>query len=208
MYEVQIRLIGGPNQFPVENMIVLLVGRGQTASNMLEQYNYNNELKKSVLVAIEPLNEWYPCPNGIDDQEQSIEGLKFAVPQLNKLITNLQSEFNLTRDKIALVGFSAGAVMAIQLAANSNEEFAAVVSHAGAILDPDNLPQAKNKTPILLIHSEDDDCFSWEERYLPMKKALAIQGFNLSVNEVVHGGHYMLASEAMFFLVNNLEKRI
>lgn len=199
MYQIQIKLVGGPDKFYWENMIVLLVGRGQTALNILEQYDYE-DFHQSVVVAIEPLKEWYPCPNGLDDQVEAIEGLKYAVPQLNKLIINLQNQFNLPRNKVALVGFSAGAVMSLQLVSNSTEEFAGVVSHAGAILDPENLPQAKNKTPILLIHAQDDDCFSWDERYLPMKKALENQGYNLTVKESEFGGHYMSSSEAMDFL--------
>ena len=205
MYQIQIRLIGDSHIFNIEYMVVLLVGRGQTALNMLSQYDYA-DFNEGIVVAIEPFKEWYPCPNGIDDQIEAIEGLKSAIPKIDKLILNLQNQFNLSRDKVSLVGFSAGAVMAIQLAVNSDDQFAKVVSHAGAILDPKNLPQAKNNTPILLIHAKDDDCFSWEERYLPMKKALEKQGFNITTKESEYGGHYMMSSEAMNFLINSFDK--
>lgn len=199
MYQVQIRLVGGPNSFESNNMIILLAGRGQSADHILDVYN-RKALRNAILVAVQPLKEWYPCPNGINDQTEAIDGLKFAIPNLNKLIFNLQNQFNIPDKDTVLVGFSAGAVMALQILAYTDKNYAGCVSHAGAILDPENLPQAQNNTPILLIHTEDDDCFEWEERYLPMKKALLKQGFNVTTKELSYGGHQMDIEDSIDFL--------
>jgi len=93
-----------------------------------------------------------------------------------------------------LVGFSAGAVMSIWLGAHSNKPFAGVISLAGAILEPTQLPKAKHKTPFLIQHNRDDDCFKWGERYLPMKRALLRQGYNVNFKEG-HGGHTLTFDE-------------
>ena len=87
--------------------------------------------------------------------------------------------------------------MAIQLAVNSDEEYAGVISHNGAILDPSSLPLAKHKTPFLVFHSKDDDCFFWEERYLPMKEALISQKYNSQFHEEEDGRHFLLSKHIM-----------
>lgn len=204
MYQMLIRLMTDGKRFGLKNMIILLPGRGQSASDILDQYNFK-ELNETVLIAIEPAIEWYPIPRGMDNQNEAIEGLKFAIPNLEKVISKCEKEFNIPRNKVALAGFSAGAVMAIQIAANSEQSFAAVISHAGAILDPTSLPAAKNDTPFLLLHAKDDDCFSWDERYLPMKKALIEKGYEIDTFEKENGGHYMSSDEAYFFLANKLD---
>lgn len=184
MYKVYIR---EPEE-AATSLAVLLPGRGQPAVDLLARYDAA-PLPRTLLIAAQPFEEWYPAPKGSDDQEEAVEGLRLSVPELDEFISELQEEFGLDRSRIALVGFSAGGVMAIQTAAYSNEPFGAVVVHAGAILEPDELPPAKNDTPFLLIHSQDDDCFFWEERYLPMKEALIDQGFNLFTSEGKTGGH-------------------
>jgi predicted esterase len=85
--------------------------------------------------------------------------------------------------------------MAIQAAAWSNRPYGAVVAHAGAILEPLALPQAKHKTPFLVMHNENDDCFSWDERYLPMKLALVDKKYPVEFIENEVGGHSVTNDE-------------
>jgi predicted esterase len=175
-----------------EKMILLLPGRGQSALDMLSRYvNFTSGLDDILLIAVDPIEEWYPAPNGSNDQEQACWGLKISVPQLENFICELENNFNISRENIAIAGFSAGAVMAIQVATQTTRPYAAVVSHNGAILEPHLLPKSSNKTPFLLIHSKDDDCFYWEERYLPMKNAFQSQEYVTETHEVECGGHYI-----------------
>lgn len=170
-------------------LIVLLPGRGQLAKNMLELYHSFSNLHQFTLVAIEPNIEWYPAPNGSHNQNEAVSGLKSSVPQLDFFISELEKEFNVDRSQVVLAGFSAGAVMAIQVAAHAENPFNAVVCHNGAVLKPDDLPKSIHPTKYFIFHNEDDDCFSWEERYLPMKKALKDKGYKLKTCEEAAGGH-------------------
>lgn len=190
-----------------QSIVLLLPGRGQMPRDILSVYHAHSSLK-STFIAIKPENEWYPLPRGANDQTEAVFGLSMLLPSFDRLIKKIEDKFDLKRKKIGLVGFSAGAVIAIQTAIYSDEPFAAVVSHAGAILEPDSLPVAEHKTPFLLTHSKDDNCFSWDERYLPMRAALEKQGYNVECKEHESNGHSVTAEDieiASIFLANQFD---
>ena len=187
MFEVFARESSGENL----GLIVLLPGRGQSAKDMLVRYHRFSTLDQFSLVAIEPDIEWYPAPKGSQNQSEAVSGLESSVPQLDCFISELEEEFNVDRSQVVLAGFSAGAVIAIQIAAHTENPFNAVVCHNGAILEPDNLPKSVHPTNYFVFHNENDDCFSWEERYLPMKNALMEKGYELKTLEGMSGGHYI-----------------
>lgn len=162
--------------------VLLLVGRNGKAEKFIELYKKHCPFR---LIGIEPEKEWYPAPNGVNNQKDSISGLKKSIPYLIQFILELENKFCLDRSKLALVGFSAGAVMAIEIA--QIDQFSAVVCHNGAILDLNLRPDVK--TPFLVIHSENDHCFSWEERFLPMKNSFLNHNYNVEFIEKSIGGH-------------------
>jgi phospholipase/carboxylesterase len=150
-------------------------------------------LENCLIVGVTPVNfEWYPMPNGANNQDEAVAGQREGVEAIDKVLTQINRHFSVSVERTALVGFSAGAVMAIQAAAHLPHKFAAVVSHAGAILDPEALPASKNRSvPIYLFHNRDDSVFSWEERFLPMKEALERQRYNVKTVENPSGNHVM-----------------
>ncbi len=79
--------------------------------------------------------------------------------------------------------------MSIQTALCSDLPYAAVICHNGAILEPENLNLSKNDMPFLLFHNSDDNCFTWEERYLPTKKSLIEKKYNVTFEENNSSGH-------------------
>lgn len=198
-------LISKPENY--HGALVLLVGRWGHAEDLMEHYKHCSGLDETLIIAVEPDNEWYPAPISPSDQEDAIKGMEISVPQFDSFLRDIQRGFRVPRIQTALAGFSAGAVMAIQVAANSCDAFAGVVSHAGAVLSPEKLKIAKNNTPYLLIHSKNDDCFGWDERYLPMKIALQKKGYVVQTKEKEDGGHSMSADDivlAATFLSDNL----
>lgn len=188
--------------------IILMVGRCGRAIDMLRYYKDVCELDKTRLISVEPIDEWYPAPRNPEDQEEAIWGLKVSVPEFDAFVSKLEEDFSIERSEIVLSGFSAGAVMAIQVAAYSEKPFAAVISHAGAILDPKAMPLAKHNTPFFLVHSKDDQCFSWDERYIPMKKALLQNEYTVELCEKDDGDHAIAAediADVAIFLADILE---
>jgi predicted esterase len=173
----------------IENCILALPGRGGLGEDLAEIY-LKTRLSKTLIVGITPKNkEWYPMPFGPYNQKRAVEGIDVAMEAIEEVISTIEKKYNINSKKIALAGFSAGAVMAIQLAAHSNKKFAAVISHCGAILEPYSMPKAQNKVPILLTHSWDDVIFDWQERYIPMKIALCEKEYDFYGVEAPDNGH-------------------
>jgi predicted esterase len=101
----------------------------------------------------------------------------------------LLEENKITTEKTFLIGFSSGAVLSIEIATKSNFEYAAIFSHSGAVLEPENMILCKKKTKFFLIHSEDDNCFSWQERFIPMRDCLVENKYPIEVLQKKYGGH-------------------
>lgn len=176
-------------------IIVLFTGRGQSAIDLLTLYKNHSQLNQVKFIAIEPITEWYPMPNGIDNQINAIIGLQELLPKLDDLMFNISKKYNIDKSKIILSGYSAGAVVAVKIATSSTDSYGAVVSHNGAILDTYNVSNSKNNTPFLLLHNKNDNCFTWEERYLPMKNTLLEKEYNLNVLEYDDGYHDILKED-------------
>jgi len=184
-----------------------MVGRYGRAIDLIRFYREVCELDKTRLISVEPFVEWYPAPKNPDNQEEAICGLKTSVPKFDSFVSKIEEKYSIDRSTIVLSGFSAGAVMAIQVAANSQKPFAAVISHNGAILDPETLQESNHNIPFFLIHSKNDQCFSWEERYIPMKKALLNKKYTVKVHEKEYGDHAIEPediAEAAIFLAKIL----
>jgi len=174
----------------LEYCILCLPGRGGDGDTIADFYAHCSGLDKCVFVGITPEGYcWYPLPRNPDDQAAAVAGIPRARGAIEEAVTIIGGKYNIPKSKTAIVGFSAGGVMAIETAAHSVEPFAAVVAHAGAILDPKSLPKSRHPTPVVLIHAKDDDCFAWDERFLPMRDALLLQGYDTFSLEHDLGGH-------------------
>ena len=146
-------------------------------------------LQEFLLIGVDPQTEWYPIPNGENDQDHAINGLKKTAKELQCFLKSLQEKYEFCPEQTALVGFSAGAVIALELALHAAEEYKMVISHNGAIFANKEIPQADKKTNFVLLHTQDDACFTWTERYVPMKNALCQKGYNVISIEHPIGGH-------------------
>ena len=170
-------------------VVIGITGRNTTLGSMFDLIA-NAGLNRSVLVVIQPKNlEWYPAPNGPGDQKNAINGLNNNVKHLVNRIKSIQSMYGFDKNLVSLIGYSAGAVMALKVIECSEYNFAGVVALSGVVLDPVSLRPASNNTPLLLKHSFDDECFEWEERYVPSRDALIARGYNVTVEEKQDGGH-------------------
>jgi len=172
--------------------ILALPGRGNRGQDIAEWYSFAG-LKKTLIVAVTPANyEWYPQPNGPQDQADAVAGQEAARNSLEWVVDTIEKRYGIKSNRMALVGFSAGAVMAIQTAIHSEREFAAVIGHGGAILDPGGVPPAKNAMPIYLMHSNNDSTFEWDERFVPMKESLEQNGYNVESLIRKYEGHRVI----------------
>jgi predicted esterase len=185
----------GPKMLVVDNGVIaetavlLLPGRGTHASTMI--FEYQKFELNSVLIGLTPPNyEWYPLPQGSQNQDAAVKGIKKIIPHIFDQIARIECEYNIPQEKIVVAGFSSGGVTALQLAANiNNRSFAGVISHSGAVLDIEGLPICQKPIPILLTHCKDDTIFTWKERYLPTRLALIKKRYRVKTSECKSGGH-------------------
>ena len=182
---------------PRRGAVIVLPGRGIPGSVML-RFCRQMELRRTMLACMEPYRlAWYPMPNGAGDQHLACLGLDFAVDMAAKEIKKFLEWQELKMEETILLGFSAGSVVALQLAIRSDQAWGGCVSLGGAILEPEKVAAAKNNTPIILQHNADDECFKWYERYLPMRDALEANGYNVTRLERPFGHHTFYVNDAV-----------
>lgn len=162
--------------------IICLAGRAGCGGRLAHHYQEAAELSNTTFVGVTPWSgkqvEWYPQPYSAEEQREAVAGLETARFFVERIIESVSKEFNIPRKRIALTGFSAGAVMSLYAVTRSDKDLAGAVVHAGACLEPNKIPQRKNDTDILLTHGKEDYCFDWYERYVPMKNALLKKGWS------------------------------
>ena len=193
------------DQKHVGKMLIILPGRGSPPEMILDYYTFwhqdsnrhNPHDDQLIKIEINPLDEWYPAPYGPNNQKDAIAGVASMLLSLDAQIKELQDLYKIKRNQVFIFGFSAGAVMALQLAMNSDEQFGGVVAHSGAIFEPDKVNPCKNRTKIMLIHNRNDDCFTWDERYVPMKESLAKNKYNLFCYETMDRGHIIKSADVI-----------
>ena len=111
------------------------------------------------------------------------QGARENTASIAAFIGELLSRHNLTADKLALVGFSQGTMMALQLAPRFDQKIAGVVGFSGALLGTDTLAtEIKSRPPITLIHGSDDPVVPVQASQLA-QAALAENGFDVSYHE-------------------------
>lgn len=175
----------------MEHTCVLMLAGRSHQNNLLPSIYWHDGLRQHMIIGVQTqCYAWYPLPKGEYDSRAAINGIPNAVHNVLKVVSKIEDTYNIPREKIVVLGFSAGGVMAIQVGAHSERPFAGIVCQSGAILDPFDLPESPHpEMPVLLTHSQDDDTFDWEERYIPMKEALIEKNYNLSASENPWGYH-------------------
>lgn len=183
-------------EFPIKGNAILFTGRGGSAEAFIEKYAYY--LKETRLIAIQPLPQWYPIPNGANDQEKAVQGLKESIGIIKNHVDEIIKEYEIDPKELVFIGYSAGSVVALELVTKYSMDIGFVFLHSGALFEPESLPECSIKTPFMLIHSRDDECFSWDERYVPMKTAMAQNNYNLFFIEKKEDGHSITDDDLYF----------
>jgi len=84
-------------------------------------------------------------------------GARQAAPVLEAYIDAQLARFGLTEDRVALVGFSQGTMMALHVGPRRARQLAGIVGYSGMLADP-NAPaeELRTRPPLLLIHGRAD----------------------------------------------------
>lgn len=103
-------------------------------------------------------HQWFPIP-WLDGSPQAAAeaGLEASTVDLDAFLDARLDDEGLTADRLVLVGFSQGAMMAMHVAPRRHRQVAGIVAISGRLLRPELLAaEARVKPPVLLIHGDQD----------------------------------------------------
>ncbi len=99
--------------------------------------------------------QWWPLTS-LTPQARA-EGVRQSAGVLNAFIDAQMARYGLTDDKVALVGFSQGTMMALHVGPRRKKALAGIVGYSGMLADPQALAaEVVTKPPVLLVHGDVD----------------------------------------------------
>lgn len=152
--------------------------------------------------------QWFPIPwlDGSSEAEAAA-GLEASAADLNAFLDIVLHSEGIEADHLALVSFSQGTMMSLEVAPRRAEKIAGVVAFSGRLLRTEKLmSEAKVKPPILLLHGDADPVVPFEE----MKKAasaLMDAGFE-TYGHVMKGTGHGISPDGLGVALNFLRDRL
>ena len=87
-----------------------------------------------------------------------LAGVQDAAAHLNAFLDREREAYGLAEDRLALIGFSQGSMMAMQVALRRVQPCAAVIAYSGMLVGAERLgAEIKSRPPVLLVHGEADE---------------------------------------------------
>lgn len=103
-----------------------------------------------------PAYRWFELVHR--DPEEYLEGTRRASPALDAFLDSELERLGLPPERLALVGFSQGTMMALHVGLRRRVAPAAVVGLSGVIAGADALPkEICCRPPVMLVHGADDE---------------------------------------------------
>jgi phospholipase/carboxylesterase len=162
-------VIDGPRIHPVgrpaKSLVVFLHGYGADGNDLIDIGRlWSEAMPDTAFVsphAPEPCAEapvgrqWFPLA-GVDPSGLR-SGVLGAAPVLNAFLDAELTRHKLMEDRLALVGFSQGTMMALHVAPRRQKALAGIVGYSGLLPGPEFLAgEVRHKPPVLLIHGDAD----------------------------------------------------
>lgn len=98
--------------------------------------------------------QWWPITNM--DPQARIAGARATAPIIDAFIDAQLARYGLSDDKLALVGFSQGTMMALQVGLRRQGPVAGILGYSGMLVDETGLSEMSSKPPVLLVHGDAD----------------------------------------------------
>ena len=150
---------------PAESLVVFLHGYGADGNDLIDIGRaWAPLLPGTAFVsphAPEPCAEapvgrqWFPLASV--DPHLLRERVRAAAPVLDAFIDAELAAHGLTDDRLALVGFSQGTMMALHVGPRRGGGIAGIVGYSGLLAGPEDLQaELRHRPPVLLIHGAAD----------------------------------------------------
>lgn len=147
-----------------KSLVILLHGYGSNGADLIGlvphwQHAFPDTLFMSpnapqALPGMSDAYQWWPITNM--DAQARVNGAREAAPVVNGFIDQQLAKYGLSEDRLALVGFSQGTMMALQVGLRRSPQVAGILGYSGMLVDEMGLDAAKVNPPILLVHGDAD----------------------------------------------------
>jgi phospholipase/carboxylesterase len=147
------------------SLVVLLHGYGANGDDLIALGDgWRRWLPEAVFVAPNASEtipgmygglQWFPLT--LRDPSEYWRGVLSAQPAVDRYIGEQLARYRLSADRLVLVGFSQGTMMALHVGLRRAAAPAGIVGYSGLLAGPEHLAQITVRPPILLIHGEADD---------------------------------------------------
>ena len=208
-------IIKPENGIEIKNAVILLHGYGGDGKDIsMLSLNWKRHMPNTVFICpnghevclINPSGfQWFDLTK--DDPDYILEQSIKAENKIQKFINEIKQEFNLTNNKICLVGFSQGCMLSLNVGIISEEKFSCIVGFSGKIIDQNNLKgRIKNFSDVLLIHGDADQVVP-STYLLEAKDFLIRNGINVQTLLIKNCDHN-IPMEASSTALNYILKKI
>lgn len=100
--------------------------------------------------------QWWPIRSF--SMEERSAGAIAAAPAIDRFLTEELARLELSDDRLLLIGFSQGTMMALHVGLRRATAVAGIIGYSGMLVAPDRLAtEIRSRPPILLVHGTADD---------------------------------------------------
>ena len=161
------KILTGPRRAPTsgqspKGLIVTLHGYGSNGEDLISLAPYWDRLIPDAqfsspnapahVPGFGEMYQWFAIESM--DPIHLAKGAREAAPVLEAFLEAEMARFGVTKAQTALVGFSQGTMMALQVGLASQEPYAGILGFSGALVGN---PEVASKPPVLLVHGDQDD---------------------------------------------------
>ena len=160
-------------------LVVLLHGYGANGDDLIAlAEGWRTRLSRAAFVAPNAPEsipgmygalQWFPLT--LRDPHEYWRGVVAARPAIDRFIDQELSRLGLGPDRLVLVGFSQGTMLALHVALRRAP--AAVIGYSGLLAGPERFDEIKVASPILLVHGEADDLIPVEALHVAREQLAA-----------------------------------
>jgi len=155
-------------------LVVLLHGYGANGDDLIQLgEEWRHRLPGAVFVAPNAPQPIPGMPGALQwfaltmrDPGEYWRGVVAARPLLDRFLDRELARYGLTPDRLVLVGFSQGTMMALHAGLRRVPGPAAIVGFSGLLAGPEHLTEITARPPTLLIHGDMDDLIPVEALHI------------------------------------------
>lgn len=146
--------------------VILLHGLGDSGAGLIDLgVAWRELLPDAVFVAPDAPQPCDMAPFGyqwfsLQDRSPAaiLRGVQQAAPVLNHYIDSIVAHYQLTEQRVALVGFSQGTMMSLYIGPRRAKALGGILGYSGALIGSETLlTETQSKPPVLLVHGMQDD---------------------------------------------------